>query len=430
MRTHYSRDITRDMIGKKVTVEGWVAETRSFGGIKFFVIRDREGTVQVTVKRDSKVAKTADKVSKEYVVSVTGSVQEMKGSPNRIEVVPDSMTVLNTSEAPLPLDISGKIESDLDSRLNERFADLRRHDVRAIFVVKNEILIGMRDYLDQQGFVEVHTPKIVAAGAEGGASLFPINYFGQKAYLAQSPQLFKQTLMATGLDRVYEISPAFRAEKSDTIRHIAEFISFDAEMAFIESQEDVLKVLEETVAYSLEHLKKHASDELDYLKAKVSVPELPIPRVTYSEALKLLKKEGKKIEEGEDIDTEAEKALGKAMEEKGHELYYVVDYPESIKPFYIMEKGKYSSSFDLMYRSVEMASGGQREHRYDYLVKRMEKHKLNPANFQFYLKSFKYGMPPHGGWGFGIDRFVQKVLNLSNIREAVLFPRDRKRMIP
>jgi len=430
MRTHYSKELTRDAIGEKVTVEGWVAEIRSFGGIKFLVIRDREGNTQVTIKKDSKLSKLVEEIAKEYVVSVTGIVQEMRGDSNRVEIIPDKIDVLNTAESPLPLDISGKIESDLDARLNERFADLRRHDIRAIFIVKNEVLNGIRDYLDQNNFIEVHTPKIVAAGAEGGASLFSLEYFGQKAYLAQSPQLFKQTLMATGLDRVYEISPAFRAEKSDTIRHMSEFLSFDAEMAFISSQEDVLEALEETIVHSLEHIKKHAKSELEYLKVDVKVPELPIPRVTYSEAIKLLKKDGRQVKEGDDIDTEMEKQLGSIMEKKGHEFYYVTEYPEKIKPFYIMEKGEHSCSFDMMYRGTELASGGQREHRFDHLTKRMKKLKLNQANFEFYLKGFKYGMPPHGGWGFGIDRFVQKILNLPNIREAVLFPRDRKRLVP
>jgi aspartyl-tRNA synthetase len=430
MRTHYSKDVTKEMIGKKVTVAGWVSEIRSFGGIKFLVLRDREGSIQVTVKKDSKVAKTADEVSKEYVISVTGTVEAMKGSQDRIEIIPDSLVVLNKAESPLPLDISGKIESDLDTRLNERFADLRRHNIRAIFIVKSEIIEGIREYLDKEGFIEVHTPKIVSAGAEGGASLFPISYFGQKAYLAQSPQLFKQTLMATGLDRIYEISPAFRAEKSDTVRHISEFISFDAELAFIDDMEDVLKVLEGSVANAIEHVRKHAKDELDYLKVEAKVPKLPIPRITYSEAIKLLQKDGRKIEEGDDIDTEYEKALGQIMEKKGHDFYYVTDYPEKIKPFYIMEKGDYSNSFDLMFKGYEMASGGQREHRYDHLTKRMKKLKLNPASFEFYLKGFKYGMPPHGGWGLGVDRLAQKLLNLSNIREAVLFPRDRGRLVP
>ncbi len=430
MRTHYSNELTREAVGQKVTVEGWVAEIRSFGGIKFLVIRDREGNTQVTIKKDSKFSKTVEDMAKEYVVSVTGIVQEMRGDSKRVEIIPEKIDILNTAESPLPLDISGKIESDLDARLNERFADLRRHDIRAIFIVKNELLNGLRDYLDQNNFIEVHTPKIVAAGAEGGASLFSLEYFGQKAYLAQSPQLFKQTLMATGLDRVYEISPAFRAEKSDTIRHMSEFLSFDAEMAFIGSQEDVLEALEEAIVHSLEHVKKHAKAELDYLKVDIKVPELPIPRVTYSEAIKLLKKDGRQAKEGDDIDTEMEKQLGSIMEKKGHEFYYVTEYPEKIKPFYIMEKGEYSCSFDMMYKGTELASGGQREHRYDHLTKRMKKLKLNPANFEFYLKGFKYGMPPHGGWGFGIDRFVQKMLNLPNVREAVLFPRDRKRLVP
>jgi len=430
MRTHYSSDLSKEHIGKKVTIAGWVSDIRAFGGIKFLIIRDREGSSQVTVKKDSKVAKMADEISKEYVIAVTGIVGEMKGDAKKVEIIPEKIVILNKAESPLPLDISGKIESDLDSRLNERFADLRRRDVRSIFMIKNEILSGIREYLDGAGFVEVQTPKIVSAGAEGGSSLFPLTFFEQKAYLAQSPQLFKQTLMATGLDRIYEIAPAFRAEASDTIRHLSEFLSYDAELAFIDSMEDILKALEESIVFSMEHIKKHSESELAYLKTEVRIPDMPIPRLTYSEVIKMLKKEGKKVEDGDDIDTESEKLIGALMEKKGHELYFITDYPEKIKPFYIMEKDHYSNSFDMMFKGQEVASGGQREHRLEHLTKRMKQMNLNPANFEFYLKGFRYGMPPHGGWGFGIDRFVQKLLNLPNIREAVLFPRDRRRLVP
>jgi aspartyl-tRNA synthetase len=279
----------------------------------------------------------------------------------------------------------------------------------------------------------VQTPKLAGAGAEGGATLFETTYFGRKAFLSQSPQLYKQMLMSTGLDRVYEIAPAFRAEPSDTVRHVTEFTSFDGEVAWIEHQEDVFAILEGAVAHAIEHLRRDAKAELERLHADPKVPKLPLKRLPYAEALELLRGQGKRVRDGDDIDTEAEKRIGQAMAEEGHELYFLTEYPTAIKPFYIMAKRdepEYSFSFDLEYKGDEMASGGQREHRFDMLEQRMREKGLDPEDFDFYTKAFRYGMPPHGGWGFGVDRFVQKLLDLPNIREAILFPRDRVRLVP
>jgi nondiscriminating aspartyl-tRNA synthetase len=294
-------------------------------------------------------------------------------------------------------------------------------------------LQGIREYMNGEGFLEVSTPKIVATGAEGGATLFKVDYFDKKTYLAQSPQLYKQMLMATGFDKVYEIAPAFRAELSDTIRHVAEFVSYDAEMAFIESQEDVLRVLENSVVAGIKNAAMKGQDQLALLNVKLNIPVTPVPRLKYKDALEFLAKKGKELKYGDDIDTESEKLLGTIMEHRGVDLYYITDYPAAIKPFYIMTDecmSGGSNSFDLDYKGQELASGGQREHRYDVLVKRMQDLSLDPKSFEHYLKPFEYGMPTHGGWGLGIDRLVQKLLNLSNIREAILFPRDRMRVVP
>jgi len=304
---------------------------------------------------------------------------------------------------------------------------------RAVFLIRDLMQRGIREYLHRQGFVEVHTPKLAGAGAEGGATLFRTDYFGRPAYLSQSPQLYKQMLMATGLDRVFELSPAFRAEPSDTVRHVTEFLSFDAEVAFIRDQEDFLTILEGCVAHAIAYAKEHGGPALDLLAVEPKVPALPLPRVRYSEAIDLVAAEGKKVRDGDDLDTEAEKVLGRAMAAKGHDLYFITEYPSSIKPFYVMVKDDdldSSLSFDLEFKGDEMASGGQREHRYDVLVARMKEMGLTPDSFEFYLKTFRYGMPPHGGWGLGIDRLVQKTLDLPNIREAILFPRDRTRLVP
>ena len=239
--------------------------------------------------------------------------------------------------------------------------------------------------------------------------------------------------MATGFDRVFEIAPAFRAEPSDTVRHVTEFVSFDGEVSWIEDQEDILRIIEEIVVGAFASVREGAKEALTSLGVEIRVPSLPIPRVPYVEALERLRERGKRIRDGDDIDTEGEKALGQSMAEKGHEMFFITEYPTAIKPFYVManpEEPEYSYSFDLEYRGDEMASGGQREHRYDVLLENLKTKGLDPAGFEFYLSAFRYGIPPHGGWGLGVDRLVQRLLALPNIREAILFPRDRNRLQP
>jgi aspartyl-tRNA synthetase len=259
-----------------------------------------------------------------------------------------------------------------------------------------------------------------------------VDYFGKVAYLAQSPQLYKQMLMSTGLDRVFEIGPAFRAEPSDTARHVSEFISFDGEMAHIDSQTDVMAMIEGCTNFVISQVKERGGRSLEVLGTEVVVPKGPYPVVPYEKAIGMVQGAGSKIELGEDLGTEGEKLLGDLMVQDGYEMYWIAEYPEEAKPFYIMEKEgtPYSYSFDLDYQGQEISSGGQREHRYDRLVQRMEKKGLDPKSFEFYLNSFAYGMPSHGGWGLGVERMVQKMLGLNNIRETILFPRDRNRLVP
>lgn len=434
----YSREITPEQFGKTVTVGGWVQEVRNLGGISFLQLRDRLGVIQVTTlkKRNQEVFDKVASLTRESVVLVTGTVKESKEARAGFEVLPEKLEVVSAAETPLPLGVVDKVGADLDTRLNNRFMDLRKEEVRSIFRVKSRTLEGIRAYLTSEGFVEVSTPKIVAAGAEGGATLFPIKYFDRSAYLAQSPQLYKQNLMATGLDRIFEIAPAYRAEASDTIRHIAEFMSLDVELAFIESSEDIMSVAEGIVTSSLEHVKKVAKDDLERLGAKVEVPAAPFPRVKYSEAVEMVNAAGMKIPMGEDLGTEGEKALGEVMSrEKKCEFYFITEFPTALKrgTFYAKrydQDPETTGYFDLDYKGQEIVSGGQREHRYAVLTEQMRENNFNLDSFEFYLKAFRYGMPPHGGFGFGVERFVQKMLDLPNIREAVLYPRDRARLVP
>ncbi len=421
--------------GKPAVLAGWVEDVRNLGGIAFLILRQRNGTFQATVKKKGNEAlfDAVSKIIRESVVAVRGTVQPNPQVRNGWELVAAAVDVLSPAAAPLPLPVTDKVGAEMDTRFDNRFLDLRKPERRAIFQVRSVVLAALREHLASQGFVEVHTPKLAGAGAEGGATLFETAYFGRKAYLSQSPQLYKQILMSTGIDRVYEIAPAFRAEPSDTVRHVTEFTSFDAEVSWIESQEDVFGFLEGAVAHALDRVRTDAKDALAQLHAEPRVPRLPLRRLPYGEALEILRSRGKKVRDGEDIDTEAEKLLGTALAEEGIELYFLSEYPTAIKPFYIMAKPDepdVSFSFDLEYKGDEMASGGQREHRYDVLVARIREKGLNPEGFEFYLKAFRYGMPPHGGWGFGVDRFVQKLLDLANVREAILFPRDRVRLVP
>ena len=434
----YSKEITPALFGQQVTVGGWVQDLRNLGGISFLQLRDRDGVIQVTTlkKRSKELFDLVASLSRESVLLVTGTVKESKEARAGFEVLPDNIVLLNKAETPLPLGVIDKVGADLDTRLNNRFLDLRKEDVRAIFQIEAKAIEGIRGFLVSEGFVEVSTPKIVAAGAEGGSTLFPIKYFDRSAYLAQSPQLYKQNLMATGLDRIYEIAHAYRAEASDTIRHIAEFISLDVEMAFIESSEDVMAVAEGIVVSSLEHVRDRAQDELQKLGVKIEQPMTPFPRVKYKEAVEIVKAAGLRIEHGDDLGTEGEKALGEAMKrEKNCELYFITEFPTALKrgTFYAKrsdEDPETTGYFDLDYKGQEIVSGGQREHRYNVLVEQMRENNLNLESFDFYLKAFRFGMPPHGGFGFGVERYVQKMLDLPNIREAVLYPRDRSRLVP
>ena len=417
------------------TVKGWVQDVRALGGIAFVTLRDRFGTIQITLpkkKIDPALFEELTKLPRESVVAVTGEVKASNQTALGLEIIPSAVEVYSKAATPLPLGVVDKVNVEMDTRLNHRFMDLRKPEIRAIFELKAMMVELIEECVRENGFNQVYTPKINAAGAEGGAELFKIQYFDRPAFLAQSPQLYKQILMSTGLDRVFELGPAFRAELSNTNRHVTEFISFDGEMSWIENEEEVMAMIETIVDHVLTGLKERGKKQLEILGKEIKVPARPYPILTYSECLKMVQDAGLPLKEGDDLGTEGEKIIGDRMAEKGVDLYFIAEYPEEAKPFYIMEKDgtPYSFSFDLDYKGQEISSGGQREHRYDRLVARMEKKGLNPADFEFYLEAFRYGMPPHGGWGIGIERLLVKMLDLGNIREAILFPRDPARLTP
>lgn len=430
-----SKTITPADFEKLIEMDGWVQEIRALGGIAFLIVRDRYGTIQVALPKKKvtpELFAAATAISRESVVRIQGTVKQSSQARNGYEIIPSAIEVLSAARSPLPMGVIDKVNVEMDTRLNNRYMDMRKPEVRAVFEIKSMVLQLIDEYLVNNNFIEVFTPKVVASGAEGGSTLFKIDYFGQPAYLAQSPQLYKQMLMSTGLDRIFEISPAFRAEPSDTIRHVSEFISFDGEMAHIRGMRDVLDILEGCMQHIVEGVKKNGLELVSKLGIDVKLPKTPYPVLTYADALDMVTAEGISLKMGDDLGTEGEKVLGDIMATKGFDVYWIIEYPEEAKPFYIMEKDgtPFSYSFDLDYRGQEIASGGQREHRNARLVERMKKKGLDPASFDFYLSAFAYGMPPHGGWGLGVERLVQKMLNLPNVRETIIFPRDRNRLTP
>ena len=433
IREKYSNEIGSADYGTEVTVAGWIEDVRKLGSVAFIILRDRAGTLQVTaLKKEMPIEqfKEITSATRESVVSVRGVVQANAQVRNGYEILPKEIKILNIAAAPLPLGVVDKVEADMDTRLDNRFIDLRKQNVQVIFKIRSAVIQAGREYFVQNKFVEVHTPKIISASSEGGTALFKVKYFENDAYLAQSPQLYKQMMMATGLDRVFEIAWYFRAEEHNTRRHLNESTAFDIEMAFINDETDVMNTLEGLVHHIWKYVSENCQTELKARGKEVKVPALPFPRITYDEALAMLKEKGRDIEWGEDIGTEDEKLLGDIMKEKGQDFYFITRYPLAAKPFYAHPEGDKARAFDLEYRGMELSSGAQRVHDPKLLEERIIAKGLNPKDFEAYLKAFKYGMPPHGGFGLGIERIVMEMLGIDNIRECILFPRDRTRLKP
>jgi len=431
-RSHYSKDVTEKDYGKLITISGWVEDIRNIGSIAFIIIRDKKGTLQITAlkKKNMEIFEKLVSLPRESVIAVKGLCKANDKVRNDYEVLPKEVEILSVAETPLPLGIVDKVESELETRLDNRFIDLRKQKNQAIFKIRNVVVEAVHEFLRAQNFIEVHTPNIIASSSEGGTDVFRIKYFEKEAFLAQSPQLYKQMLMATGLDRVYEIAWYFRAEEHNTRRHLNESTAVDLEMAFINNEEDIMKILEELV-YNMWEKASKCKDELDVLGANIILPKLPFKRNTYDDVIKKLNNKGSKIAWGDDLSTEDEKLLGGIMKDEGHEFYFITSYPLEAKPFYTMPEGdKYSRGFDLECKGVELASGSQRIHDVELLKARLKTCDLNPKDFESYLKGFRYGMPPHGGFGFGIERFLMELLDIKNIRECILFPRDRTRLTP
>ncbi len=412
---------------KDVVLKGWVNTVRNLGKVIFLVLRDSSGVVQLVSVKGEEMFDKIKNLRREDVIQVEGKAVESDKAPNGVEVQIKNFEVLNKAEA-LPIEFSGKIETDLSKRLDYRYLDLRNKKNKMIFELKSAIANAARDFFVKNKFVEIHTPKIVGEGAEGGSELFPILYYEKEGYLAQSPQFYKQLLQGCCFEKVFEIGPYFRAEKSHTSRHISEFWMLDGEISFIENYEDITKLVEDLVCYILDDVKKNCKYIFDCFEVEPPKYKKPVPRITLKEAFEMIGKEG------DDLSTDDEKALGEKIKEKyDSDLIFVTKYPFEVRPFYTMkdkDNPKLTESFDFILKGLELVTGSQREHRYDALVKQAEEKGMNPNSMKFYMEAFKHGMPPHGGFGLGLERFVMQLLNLGNVREAVLFPRDVERMSP
>jgi len=430
-RTHYSTDIVPELDGREVVLFGWVQDLRDLGRILFMTMRDKNGLVQITVSKTKSSKELLEKIArigKQFAIGVKGTVHATKEAPHGVEVTSSGIKILGEVRYPLPLDPTGRVPAEIDVRLNARILDLRRPEQTAIFKVRNEVLIATRNFLNRQGFLEIHSPRLIVSATEGGAALFPVDYFDRKAYLAQSPQLYKEQLV-TAFEKVCEIGPFFRAEEHDTRRHTNEFTSVDIEQAFATS-EDVMKVLEELTCEIVSHITDKCRKELTALVANPRVPTLPLSRYTYDEILQELKVKGQEVSWGEDIPTPAYRVL---QELHRNEFYFIIDWPTKAKAFYIKSREdnpELSYGFDFMYEWVEIASGGSRVDQRDELVNRLKDKGLDPTSFQDHLKAFDYGMPPHAGWAIGLERLLMALLGIENIREVTLFPRDRYRLNP
>ncbi len=430
-RSKYASEIISEDFESEVIVGGWIQDIRNLGGIAFIQLRDRTGVLQITVikkEHGEEFFKKLTTLPRESVIMVKGKVQPNNQVASGFEIWPNEMKILGIAKTPLPLGVVDKVDADMDTRLDARFIDLRKEEVAAVFKIRSTILGAVRELFEKEGFMEVHTPKIVATATEGGTALFEATYFEKKAFLNQSPQLYKQMLMATGFDRVYEIGPAFRAEEHDTTRHLNEFTSIDIEMAFSD-EEDAMGVLERCVYNAILRTRENNENEMRILGADMDIPALPLQRITYSECLDLIKEGGFEMEWGEDFPMEAMKILG----EKVPDFFFITKWPTKSKPFYTKpyeDEPKLCRGFDLQYKEKELTSGAQRVHDVELLKRRLEEQGLDPSDFTFYLDAFEYGMPPHAGWGLGAERLTMIITGMQNIRECVLFPRDRKRLVP
>jgi len=421
----------KQKIGEKVRISGFVQARRDQGGIKFFVVRDVTGTVQVVfLKGAGEVFIKAGEVSLESVVSIEGLVKEEKQAPGGFEISAENLEILSSAEPELPIPVleekSGE-PTDITKRLDWRWIDLRKDENLKIFKVWTELEKGFRQYWDSQDYIQIYTPSLMGTASETGSDVFKLQYFEREAYLAQSPQFYKQMAQGSGFEKVFCVGPVFRAEPSFTSRHMTEFTGWDFELSYINSHFDVMSEEENLLVSGFTQLQKTVLPDLE-------IPSTPFPRITMEEAKDRLSKSGIKAGRKYDLSGEEEIELSRIIkEETGHDFVFVTDWPAEARPFYHMRYENnpgVTKSFDLLYKGLEVTTGSQREHRYDVLISQAKEKGMSVESLEDYLNFFKFGCPPHGGAGIGPGRLVMKILNIPSVKEVTFLPRDVRRLKP
>ena len=431
-RTHYSREITMSLDGVEVIIMGWISAIRDHGNIRFIMIRDRYGDIQVIAKKIECTEPLLEQISQlreHSTLAVRGKVRSQEKAPNGAEVVPAELKVFSIAKKAAPFLVKSKISSvGIDTRLNLRAVDLRRNVLQSIFHIRNSTLNAIREFLEMQGFIETNTPKIIATATEGGATLFPIFYYDREAFLAQSPQLYKEQL-TMAFENVYEIGQIFRAEPSRTNRHLSEATSIDVEEAFVDYS-DIMALLEKMILHVINSLSERNKNDLLELDLELPSIKLPLTRYSYSNVINELQRAGENVRWGDDLSPQ----MMKNVHDTSIQFYFIIDWPTAIKPFYVKPKiigpGSICESFDLMYGSLEISSGSTRINKKDELLERMKKQGLNTQAFDYHLRVFDYGVPPHAGFGVGLERLIMAIAKIENIRDVAFYPRDIDRLTP
>jgi nondiscriminating aspartyl-tRNA synthetase len=422
-KTHNIDELSLQTQGE-IVIGGWIEDLRKLGKITFLTIRDITGIAQIIVKDEIVIP---DDLTRQSAVLVRGTIQDTKARDFQFEIKASALDILTKAVHPLPIDPIGRLESNIDNRLNARALDLRNQRVAAVFKIRHRVLESLRRTLSDNRFIEITTPKIIGSASEGGANLFSLEYFGKKAYLAQSPQLYKEQ-MTIGLERVFEIASFYRAEKSHTGRHLSEFTSVDIEAAFFDYT-DVMDVLEKTIVSAFNDVMQNCQPELKILERQIEIPRQPFERITYSQVLEELGRKGIKLSFGDDLLDSHLKIVG----EEHPGFFFLLDWPMSLKPFYIHaqeNEPRISKSFDLQFGHLELSSGGRRLHEPAKIRERIMEQGLDATKFEDHLRAFNWGMPPHSGWGMGLDRLMTVIVGIDNVREVVLYPRDPERLTP
>jgi len=427
----------KEKVGEEVHLEGWVHDVRVLGGISFVLLRSARGIVQLAAPRKAVAPELLDLISglhQEDVISCHGVVKESTAARLGFEVIPSGIEVISKADSPLPLDPRGVTPTNLDTRLQWRSLELRRPETAAIFKIENAVVQGFEDYFQKRGFIRTFTPSIIGGVSEGGSEVFRIDFYGKDAYLRQDPQLHRQLTIAGGFDRIYDLGANWRAELSHTPRHLSEHRTIAPEIAFISDEGDTMRLEEEMVVHGIRHVIQTCGDELALLKVELEVPRTPFPEVRFPEVYEILQGLGIKLPKNQDIDDPSQRALAEHVKkETGSDFFFLNRFPSSIRPFYIMrvdDDPEYARSVDIVFKGLELSSGGQREHRHEKIIAQIKEKGYSVKSLEWFTEPFRYGVPPHGGYSFGIERFTAYLLGMENIKEAALFPRDPDRLVP